>query len=341
MTEDPNRKEEVLNRPADAATIESLCEAGRLGPAACEAAQGWLRASRPWWDWVSRSLLFVGAALVLSGVVFFFAYNWARMSPVLKFVLIEVGLLACVVAAWLTGLERIVGKVLLLGAGLLVGVLLAVYGQTYQTGADAYELFVGWAVLIAGWVLISRFAAFWLMWLVLVHLGVILYRVQILTHEERWPEILMFLVLGLLDLAAVAAREIGAKRGAAWLAHRWPGWVMLAAALVFLTIPTSLLVLVDEYQHPVTVLAAATWVVAVGAGYWFFRYRARDLLSLTLCALSVFAVVVTWIGKGVFGALEEVWSACLLFGFAVLAVSSGLGYWLLRTWRAMARQPHG
>ncbi len=40
-------------------------------------------------------------------------------------------------------------------------ILLAVYGQTYQTGADPYELFFGWAILIIGWVAISRFAPLW------------------------------------------------------------------------------------------------------------------------------------------------------------------------------------
>ncbi len=33
-----------------------------------------------WWRWASRLLLLVGAALVLAGIVFFFAYNWARMA---------------------------------------------------------------------------------------------------------------------------------------------------------------------------------------------------------------------------------------------------------------------
>ena len=105
---------------------------------------------------VDRSLLFVGSSLVLAGVIFFFAYNWSRMNAIAKFGLIEVGLLLCVLAASNRGLDRLTGKVLLLAASVLVGVLLAVYGQVYQTGADAYETIVVWALLILPWVIVGR-----------------------------------------------------------------------------------------------------------------------------------------------------------------------------------------
>ena len=104
-------------------------------------------------------LLLFGSALVLAGIIFFFAYNWAAMGKFLKFGLIEAGIIVCIVASHLRGRTDLSGKVLLLSGAVLVGVLLAVYGQIYQTGADAYGLFICWAVLIFGWVIISEFAA--------------------------------------------------------------------------------------------------------------------------------------------------------------------------------------
>ena len=47
------------------------------------------------------------------------------------------------VGALLVGLDRAFGQVLLIAASVLTGVLLAVIGQVYQTGADVFELFVG------------------------------------------------------------------------------------------------------------------------------------------------------------------------------------------------------
>ena len=49
---------------------------------------------RRWALWATRWLTGAGAALVLTGIVFFFAFNWARLAPVHKFVLIEAGLVA-------------------------------------------------------------------------------------------------------------------------------------------------------------------------------------------------------------------------------------------------------
>jgi uncharacterized membrane protein len=44
-----------------------------------------------------------------------------------------------------------------------VGVLQAVFGQIYETGADSYVLFLIWALLIIGWVAIGGYAPLWLL----------------------------------------------------------------------------------------------------------------------------------------------------------------------------------
>ena len=60
----------------------------------------------------------------------------------------------------------------LLSAMILVGGLMALFGQTYQTGADPWQLFFNWALLVFPWVLISRFHVMWLVWLGLLNLSV-------------------------------------------------------------------------------------------------------------------------------------------------------------------------
>ena len=50
--------------------------------------------------WLDRLLLGLGAALVLAGVVFFFAFNWGRITPFEKFGLIEAGIAACALGAF-------------------------------------------------------------------------------------------------------------------------------------------------------------------------------------------------------------------------------------------------
>ena len=148
-----------LNRKANIGILRKLNRDGLLSDDAFIAASAVLRPVSSWFSWARLMLLFFGCALLLAGIIFFFAYNWAAMGRFLKLGLIETGIIVCIVASHLRGTTRLSGKVLLLSGSVLVGVLLAVYGQTYQTGADAFELFIGWAVLILGWVIISDFAA--------------------------------------------------------------------------------------------------------------------------------------------------------------------------------------
>lgn len=76
---------------------------------------------------------------------------------------------------WRLGLERAAGKAALLAASLLVGALLALAGQIYQTGADTWELFAVWALMVFPWVAASRFSALWLFWLGLLNVASSLY----------------------------------------------------------------------------------------------------------------------------------------------------------------------
>ena len=64
---------------------------------------------------------------------------------------------------------------LLLIASIITGSLLALFGQIYQTGADTWQLFFAWAILITPWVVIARFPALWLLWLGLINAFLLLY----------------------------------------------------------------------------------------------------------------------------------------------------------------------
>lgn len=78
-----------LNRKADVGIIRKLYRDGLLSDEALIAASAVLRPISSWFSWARRMLLFLGSALVLAGIIFFFAYNWAAMGRFLKFGLIE------------------------------------------------------------------------------------------------------------------------------------------------------------------------------------------------------------------------------------------------------------
>lgn len=187
-----------------------------------------------WTRWAGRALLALGVAHVLAGVLFFFAYNWADMPAMAKFAVVEAGILACLVGAWLSGIDRPVGQSLLIGASVLTGVLLAVIGQVYQTGADAYELFAAWTVLILPWTLASRSAAHWLVWLVVACLAAGLFAGQALVPSGALRDEEIALPPAILAAVALVAREFAVVRGAGWLSPQWTRQIVLFAVLASL-----------------------------------------------------------------------------------------------------------
>src|SRR5690348_12313782 len=145
--------------------LRILRSAGLVSARGYAAAVHAVRNEAFWARWGQRALLALGAGQFLAGVVFFFAYNWNDLSDLTKFGVVEGALVIAAGGALLIGIDRAFGQVLLVAASVLTGVLLAVIGQVYQTGADLFELFAAWAVLILPWVLVSRSAAHWLLWL--------------------------------------------------------------------------------------------------------------------------------------------------------------------------------
>jgi uncharacterized membrane protein len=278
-----------FEQPATPERLRLLAREGLLDGQALERAftlTGLIPDGAGWRRFVDVVLLLLGAAFTLSGVIFFFAYNWADMHRFVKFGLIEALMIALVGVAFYQGLERLVGKVSLLGAAVLVGALLAVFGQVYQSGADSYTLFYTWVLLIVGWVLIGRFVPLWgLLW-GLVNLSVALYWEQRLDYSQTalWETLFGLNALWLL------LWEVVRRQGSSWLERRWFPQVVALAAFVLITSPT--LEFIFGYpDKSVTQLAPLLYGAFVLSTLFFYARRIPDLFILTSCAFSIIVVL--------------------------------------------------
>ena len=323
-----------LDAPASPARLYGLAAQGHLSPAALDKAlslAGVIPDKRSWHRFISRMLLFLGAAFVLAGVIFFFAYNWAAMGRFLKFGLVEAGIVAAAAMAWHRGLDSLVGKVSLLVAAALVGPLLAVYGQVYQTGADPYGLFLAWAVFVVGWVVISAFPALWLLLLVLLNTAVILFWKQVL--DPYGESVAMFEALFALNAAALAAWEWLAWPRVAWLKGRWIPRLVACAILVYLVMPTIIVIFdysgIDD-PKVFAVLAPILYIAAMLGGYWHYTARRRDLFMLAACMLSAVIVVTSLLGHVLGDVLDLGDVTFLVLAVSVMAQSAASGAWLRR-----------
>ncbi|GMU09837.1 hypothetical protein ASNO1_60910 [Corallococcus caeni] len=281
--------------------LHALADAGILAPDAYGRALHLAVATpaRPAWRaFLSTTLMALGSLLVLAGVVYFFAFNWAELGRFAKLGLVCLGIAGAAVGAWRLG-DRPAGQFSLLAAAVLVGPLLAVYGQAYQTGADPYELFIGWGVLILPWVALARFTPLWMLQLVLVNTGVILFWGQRMarlgSHEEG-----LALVLGLLNGFAWATYEHFANQKVSWLRGRWMPRVLSLMALGPL-VGLGILFIVSEYDRTLVVGVSLPLVLGgLVAIYALHRHLHGELFLLTVGAVCVITLVTTAVGYFLF-----------------------------------------
>src|SRR5689334_14549029 len=120
-------------------------------------------------------LRIAGILSLAAGVVFFVAANWARVAVFGRFALVELVLVACVGVAFWKPSPRFAGRGATFLAFVATSALLALFGQTYQTGADLYELFLGWALLGLPLVFAARWSVASAAWVLVLNISLMLF----------------------------------------------------------------------------------------------------------------------------------------------------------------------
>ncbi|MEZ0226032.1 MAG: DUF2157 domain-containing protein [Alphaproteobacteria bacterium] len=280
-----NRLVPLEEIPANRHLVEQLYAHHEISPKARAFALNTLYPARNWGLWIARLLTALGVALVLSGVVYFYAFNWAAIPDLVKLGSVECALAGSLAAALFFGLKRNTGKILALSAATLTGVFLAVFGQVYQTGADAWTLFGAWAVLILPWTVTATFAPLWALWLVVANVGLILFWDQAVLPPREIDALILPLV-AVFNGAVLAVREILESRYD-WLQKRWTR--VLPALTVIGAAALPCVVVISGWSHANYGLAfAATAGVGIlGVMFAVFRYIKPDMPTVAATVLAV------------------------------------------------------
>ncbi len=271
-----------------------------------------------WLRFLDRLLLGSGAVALCAALGFFIAANWSALGRFGKLALVEVVVVAAVsLVAW-RGIDSKWGRALRAVAALAVGTLLALVGQTYQTGADPWELFAVWAFAIAPWVVVGRQPALWLLWIGIVDTAVWLYLGATVGSDSE--ETILWSLLA-IHAVALIAWEIAAARGAPWLQSRWAPRVLAVSAIGV----ASVLFLGYLFNDASLAAPALAYVAILVAGYVFYGHRAVDVHVLAAGVLSLVVVVPV-----TFATLLDVGgpAAWLMVAAITIGLAAAGAYWL-------------
>ena len=175
---------------------------------------------KQWKQFLSIFLLAAGVGFTVAGIIFFFAYNWEDLPKFAKLGIVQTLLVASVLLTVFTRWNILIKQIILTGATFLMGTLFAVFGQIYQTGADAYDLFLGWTLFTILWAFAIRFTPLWLTFIGLLCTTIWLYAMQIVP-DNQWAVTLLTSAVTWICASATVVTEWMSIKGTLSRQNRW------------------------------------------------------------------------------------------------------------------------
>ena len=235
--------------------------------------------------WLPRGVAVLAAALGGLGLVFWIAANWQTLGRFGRFALLEAFVLVmCAGALWRPKARAPLGLLALLA----IGGLFAYFGQTYQTGADPWQLFAVWAVLSLPLCIAARSDVLWAPWALVVMTGISLWihahtghrwRVQaddLLVHLFGW--------VGALVLVATLSAPLRRATGAGIWSLRVA--ITLAVAMIASTGFAGL------FGENAGLFYGLGLLVLAGGAVMLARRESFDVFGLSAVGLGVDALLI-------------------------------------------------
>jgi uncharacterized membrane protein len=277
---------------------------------------------------LARCFRYAGVLSIGASIIFFVAANWSRITVFARFALLEVLLALFVALALFKPPPRFVGRAAVLLAFTTTGALVALFGQTYQTGADIYELFLGWALLGLPFVFAARWGVTTAAWVCVLDLALCLFCgwnprggfLWALFDGDRFTTTHALLLASALNIGLWLAFERLDWRAA-------PGWVRRLVLFFGLCFVTWLGFIGALAGGSWSDGGSEDWLAVVGSGVAIAGVataslvQRRDIYPLALAMGSLVFVATCWIARWMSDTHEAVFFVIALW----LVVASTLG----------------
>lgn len=246
---------------------------------------------------VLRYLNILGVALIAVSLLYLMAANWWMLPNQVQLAIPMLVLLCIAIASIYFNQREWIRQSLDTVSGLMLGLSLVVIGQIYQTGADSYQLFLLWAVLLLPWLYRPNIGVF-AMLCVVSQLALYFY-----FKQSFWmirAEGLYLLTSNLLTAISFA------------FAIRY--YLLLRYLFIAFIIMISISSMMQFTHHFQLIYLASSVILPAGAALYF--YYQRQALETSLLIAGLAASLSLWLFELVDDRLTN--SAAGLFILAVL-----------------------
>ncbi|WP_028888584.1 DUF2157 domain-containing protein [Tenacibaculum ovolyticum] len=262
-----------------------------------------------WLKFIKILFISLGISFTTAGVLFFFAYNWADLHKFMKISLIEGLLIITTLIVVFSKISLNIKNIILTGSSILVGVLFAVFGQIYQTGANAYDFFLGWTMAITIWVIISNFAPLWLLFITLINTTIILYTEQVAQDYSEISVLLLLFIVNVVFLlfALFCKKNIKEIEPPIWFTN-----LIALVAVTFSTIGICNGVFEKQQTSFILLIIITSIIYAIGVKYGL---KVKSGFYLSIIPFSIIIIISSFL-------IELSNDASMFFIISLFVVSS-------------------
>ena len=272
---------------------------------------------------VPFGLAVLGALLGGLGIIFWIAANWESLTKFERFALLQALIVVLCAGAALRPAARLPLAILAL---LTTGGLFAFFGQTYQTGADAWQLFTLWAALTLTLCLGVRHDALWTAWVVVAMNAISLALESLSGRVQNLPVILAGWGLALLLTGSL---------GTPWRRFTGAGAWSLRTALALTALLVTGFALQALFASSILPAYPLGMMILGAAAIAFCSARHHDTFALSVIGLGVNVLLVAGLTRLLFdGHRGETLLPLLILGLAAAGLLAATVNLILRLARA-------
>lgn len=278
-------------------------------------------------SFVRLVLIWVGAMSLVIALLLFIAYNWQDFGRFSKFLMVEVSMLASIGIYYISAKYKKVQQIALMFASITLGILLALIGQTYQTGADPWQLFALWALFMTPWALVAGTSSLWILWIVLINVASVLYYQKFDLSFLLW--------FNARDELLVLLFGINASLWILWsflsIKYETFNQVVSVRFLAFLAVSSiSTLAIIHLYDaREMTAMYMLLYIASLALIYYVYRVRNIDLYMMSLFSMSLFFFILNIVIRFItFNGFNDIASFILILLVTIGGLTTAIMSWM-------------